>query len=210
MLNVLKIPTRVVKMTMHGLIASCNFITIFFSLFADIRYGRLKIFVLSKALVTGTPILLTITSLFDVNLAAEFVLYVSWMVFYYFFFAGMRATTCQVYEDQFIRPQQEPDIEAFLFKQYMLNKCCGFVIYIVAPILRNDRKCYGRLTCYTIPFGVMTSFYFVSALLCIVEIKQYTDVGPEGNSFSPFIKCLWVSGSCFLGVPKLTVSAHPG
>lgn len=193
MLNVLKVPPREVKMTMHGLISSCNFLTLLFMLIADMCFGKVKIFIAAKFLLTVSPLMLTITAIPEFEFVTEIIIYVSLMVYHYFFFAALRALTGPLYEDQFTRPDDERCIEIFLFIQYMLNKMCGFIAYIVAPILRNDRKCFGRLTCYTIPFSVITILHLMSAVFLFFIRKRIEEIGVIGNTFTPVFKVLLVS-----------------
>lgn len=116
--------------------------------------------------------------------------------------------------DQFVRPQQDKQLEQFFSVFYFAINAGSLISTFVTPILREDVHCFGEESCYSLAFGLpavlmviaignlfflifsisffMYCFQFLVVFVCgkpLYKIKL-----PEGNIMGDFVKCIWV---CF-------------
>jgi solute carrier family 15 oligopeptide transporter 1 len=68
--------------------------------------------------------------------------------------------------DQFVRPQQDKQLEQFFSVFYFAINAGSLISTFITPILREDVQCFGDDTCYPLAFGV-------PALLMIVAVGKF-------------------------------------
>ena len=56
--------------------------------------------------------------------------------------------------DQFVRPQQDTQLEKFYSIVCFTASAGSLISIFVTPILREDVKCFGSDSCYPLAFGV--------------------------------------------------------
>lgn len=67
--------------------------------------------------------------------------------------------------DQFVRPQQDRQLEAFFSVFYFSINAGSLISTFITPILREDVYCFGKDSCYPLAFGV-------PAILMIVAVGK--------------------------------------
>lgn len=68
--------------------------------------------------------------------------------------------------DQFVRPQQDRQLEAFFSVFYFAINAGSLISTFVTPILREDVKCFGENSCFSLAFGV-------PAILMVVAVSKF-------------------------------------
>jgi len=66
--------------------------------------------------------------------------------------------------DQFVRPQQDRQLEQFFSIFYLTMNIGALISSYLTPILREDVHCFGENSCYSLAFGL-------PALLMIIAIS---------------------------------------
>lgn len=56
--------------------------------------------------------------------------------------------------DQFVRPQQDKQLEQFFSVFYFAINAGSLISTFVTPILREDVHCFGEESCYSLAFGL--------------------------------------------------------
>ncbi len=56
--------------------------------------------------------------------------------------------------DQYVRPQQDRELETFFSIFYFVINTGSFLSVFLTPILREDVQCFGQNTCFSLAFGV--------------------------------------------------------
>ncbi len=64
--------------------------------------------------------------------------------------------------DQFVRPQQDRELEGFFAVFYFSVNAGSLISTAVTPILRSEVSCFGDTTCYPLAFGVPAILMLVS------------------------------------------------
>ena len=67
--------------------------------------------------------------------------------------------------DQFVRPQQDRQLEQFFSIFYFAINVGSLISTFLTPILREDVKCFGQQFCFPLAFGV-------PAILMIVAVGK--------------------------------------
>jgi dipeptide/tripeptide permease len=81
--------------------------------------------------------------------------------------------------EQFVRPQQDKQLEQFFSVFYFAINAGSLISTFVTPILREDVHCFGSNSCFPLAFGV-------PALLMIVAVGKCAVVCLTGNCFVCF------------------------
>ncbi|KAI9551403.1 hypothetical protein GHT06_021736 [Daphnia sinensis] len=92
--------------------------------------------------------------------------------------------------DQFVRPQQDRQLEAFFSVFYFSINAGSLISTFITPILREDVQCFGDDTCYPLAFGVPALLMIVAVVIFIAGKPLYTIKKPEGNIMGEFFKCI--------------------
>ena len=64
--------------------------------------------------------------------------------------------------DQFVRPQQDKQLEGFFAVFYFSVNAGSLISTAVTPILRAEVSCFGDSTCYPLAFGVPAVLMLIS------------------------------------------------
>lgn len=76
--------------------------------------------------------------------------------------------------DQFKLPEQAKQAASFFSLFYMTLKVGSLLSTIVAPILRNDVKCFGQDHCFPMVFG--SSLVFAALAIGIYYVRFVKDI----------------------------------
>ena len=63
----------------------------------------------------------------------------------------------------------------------------------LTPIFREDVKCFGDDTCYSLAFGVPAALMGIATILLVLGKKLYVMKPPEGNIMTKVIGSIYVS-----------------
>jgi len=64
--------------------------------------------------------------------------------------------------DQFIRPQQDKQLEQFFSVFYFAINAGSLISTFVTPILREDVHCFGEDSCFSLAFGLPAALMLVA------------------------------------------------
>ncbi|XP_046631111.1 solute carrier family 15 member 2-like [Daphnia pulicaria] len=92
--------------------------------------------------------------------------------------------------DQFVRPQQDRQLESFFSVFYFSVNAGSLISTAVTPILREDVSCFGDDTCYPLAFGVPAVLMLISVVIFLAGKPLYTIKKPQGNIMGEFFKCI--------------------
>lgn len=71
--------------------------------------------------------------------------------------------------DQFVRPQQDRQLETFFSIFYISINAGSLLSTFITPILREDVQCFDQASCFPLAFGV-------PAILMIIAVSESTDL----------------------------------
>ncbi|XP_071444885.1 peptide transporter family 1-like [Hetaerina americana] len=83
--------------------------------------------------------------------------------------------------DQFVLPEQEKQQKQFFSFFYFAINSGSLISTFLTPVLRQDVKCLGEKTCYSLAFGVPAIFMVISLTIFLLGKSMYTVKKPEGN-----------------------------
>ncbi|XP_065570376.1 solute carrier family 15 member 2-like isoform X2 [Artemia franciscana] len=92
--------------------------------------------------------------------------------------------------DQFIRPQQDRQLETFFSIFYFSINAGSLLSTVVTPILRDEVECAGVETCYPLAFGVPAILFAVALAVFVAGKSLYIIKPPEGNVIVDTMKCM--------------------
>jgi solute carrier family 15 oligopeptide transporter 1 len=70
--------------------------------------------------------------------------------------------------EQFVRPQQDKQLEQFFSVFYFAINAGSLISTFVTPILREDVQCFGSNSCFPLAFGVPAVLMIVAVGKCVV------------------------------------------
>lgn len=118
--------------------------------------------------------------------------------------------------DQFVRPQQDKQLEQYFSVFYFAINAGSLISTFVTPILREDVHCFGDDSCYSLAFGLPAILMVVAignpfnsprlhhrsvfkpllSLFTVVFVlgkPMYKILLPQGNIMGDFVKCIGVT-----------------
>ena len=96
--------------------------------------------------------------------------------------------------DQFKLPEQERQLQTFFSVFYFSINSGALISTFVTPILRQDVKCFGDDTCYSLAFGVPAFLMLVATVILVIGKPMYVMKPPQGNILTK------VCGSIYMGI----------
>lgn len=92
--------------------------------------------------------------------------------------------------DQFVLPQQEAQLATFFSLFYFSINSGSFISTFITPILREDVKCFGQNSCYSLAFGIPGVLMVISIIIFGIGKPLYKIRKPEGNMLVKVSKCI--------------------
>ncbi|XP_043465187.1 peptide transporter family 1 isoform X2 [Leptopilina heterotoma] len=92
--------------------------------------------------------------------------------------------------DQFIMPQQEIALTTFFSLFYFAINSGSLISTFITPILREDIKCFGIDSCFSLAFLVPAVLMALSIVIFILGKPLYRIKKPEGNVVLNVSKCI--------------------
>jgi len=89
--------------------------------------------------------------------------------------------------DQFKLPEQERQLQTFFSVFYFAINAGSLISTFLTPIFREDVKCFGDDTCYSLAFGVPAALMGVATILLVLGKNLYVMKPPEGNIMTKVI-----------------------
>lgn len=104
--------------------------------------------------------------------------------------------------DQFVRPQQDRQLEQFFSYFYISINAGSLLSTLLTPVLREDVQCFGQTSCFSLAFGVPAVLMIV-AVGASHLIRVLTFVKTNQSSFFKLSSSL-ASGTTKSDQPKGT------
>jgi len=164
----------------HGFSMCCYFTPIFGAMLADMVLGKFKTIVyismvyvlghLLKTLAAVTPLGLPPVgfSLLGLGLIAIGT-------------GGIKPCVAAFGGDQFKMPEQERQLQTFFSVFYFAINAGSLISTFMTPAIREDVKCFGDDTCYSLAFGIPAILMAVATVIIIVGKPLYVMKPPQGN-----------------------------
>ncbi|KAF5300976.1 hypothetical protein FQR65_LT09020 [Abscondita terminalis] len=92
--------------------------------------------------------------------------------------------------DQFILPQQELQLATFFSLFYFSINSGSLISTFITPIIREDVKCFGMDSCYSLAFGIPGILMVVSIIVFALGKPLYKIKEPAGNMLVQVSKCI--------------------
>ncbi|KAB0790799.1 hypothetical protein PPYR_15309 [Photinus pyralis] len=92
--------------------------------------------------------------------------------------------------DQFTLPQQAAQLATFFSLFYFSINAGSLLSTFITPILREDVKCFGKDSCYSLAFGIPGVLMVISIIIFGVGRPLYKVKKPEGNMMVQVSKCI--------------------
>lgn len=131
--------------------------------------------------------------------------------------------------DQFVRPQQDKQLEQFFSIFYFSINAGSLISTYLTPVFRADVHCFGDDTCFPLAFGVpailmlvavgqfSVSIHILMRMMCwwlnpllaifIFGKPMYKIKKPEGNVMGDFVKCIGVCTHWYIPTINLTIAS---
>jgi len=172
----------------HVFVMLCYFTPVFGAILADTYLGKFTtIFSLSILYAIG-EIILAVSAIPDTlpqeafSLVGLFIIAVGT--------GGIKPCVSAFGGDQFIRPQQDRQLETFFSIFYFAINAGSLISTFITPILREDVKCFEQNTCFPLAFGVPAILMIIAVIIFIVGKPLYKIRKPEGNIMLSVAKCI--------------------
>ena len=94
--------------------------------------------------------------------------------------------------DQFKLPEQERQLQTFFSVFYFAINSGALISTFVTPILRQDVKCFGDDTCYSLAFGVPAFLMLAATVILVIGKPMYVMKPPQGNILTKVFGSIWV------------------
>lgn len=92
--------------------------------------------------------------------------------------------------DQFVRPQQDRQLEGFFSIFYISINAGALISTFITPILRRDVTCFDQASCFSLAFGVPAVLMIIAVMIFICGKPLYKMKKPEGNIMLDVAKCI--------------------
>jgi len=164
----------------HGFSMCCYFTPIFGAMLADMVLGKFKTIVyismiyvlghLLKTLAAVTPLGLPPVgfSMLGLGLIAIGT-------------GGIKPCVAAFGGDQFKMPEQERMLQTFFSVFYFAINAGSLVSTVLTPAIREDVKCFGDETCYSLAFGIPAILMAIATVIIILGKPLYVMKPPQGN-----------------------------
>lgn len=97
--------------------------------------------------------------------------------------------------DQFVRPQQDRQLETFFAIFYFSINAGSLISTFVTPILRADVQCFEQETCFSLAFGV-------PAALMIIAVGEYLQLKVWISRNLSFLSAIFIAGKPLYKIKK--------
>jgi len=93
---------------------------------------------------------------------------------------------------QFVLPEQQNYLEKFFSVFYFSINAGSMISTFLTPVLREDVKCFGQDSCFSLAFGIPAVLMIISVTIFVSGKRFYKIKPPESNVMSQFAMCIGV------------------
>uniref|UniRef100_A0A0P5N991 Oligopeptide transporter 1 n=1 Tax=Daphnia magna TaxID=35525 RepID=A0A0P5N991_9CRUS len=172
----------------HTFLMLCYFTPIPGAILADTYLGKFKTIAILSCIYAFGSILLAVAAI--PNFLPQTGFSMTGLLIIAIGTGGIKPCVSAFGGDQFVRPQQDRQLEAFFSVFYFSINAGSLISTFITPILREDVNCFGDETCYPLAFGVPAILMIVAVIIFIAGKPLYTIKKPEGNIMGEFFKCI--------------------
>lgn len=172
----------------HTFLMLCYFTPIPGAILADTYLGKFKTIAILSCIYAFGSIMLAVAAI--PNFLPQTGFSMTGLLIIAIGTGGIKPCVSAFGGDQFVRPQQDRQLEAFFSVFYFSINAGSLISTFITPILREDVSCFGDETCYPLAFGVPAILMIVAVIIFIAGKPLYTIKKPEGNIMGEFFKCI--------------------
>ncbi|XP_057379153.1 solute carrier family 15 member 1-like [Daphnia carinata] len=172
----------------HTFLMLCYFTPIPGAILADTYLGKFKTIAILSCIYAFGSIMLAVAAI--PNFLPQTGFSMTGLLIIAIGTGGIKPCVSAFGGDQFVRPQQDRQLEAFFSVFYFSINAGSLISTFITPILREDVQCFGDETCYPLAFGVPAILMVVAVVIFIAGKPLYTIKKPEGNIMGEFFKCI--------------------
>jgi len=166
----------------------CYFTPVFGAILADTYAGKFRTILYLSILYGCGNILLSVSAIPNMlpqeafSLIGLFIIAIGT--------GGIKPCVSAFGGDQFVRPQQDRQLEQFFSIFYMAINAGSFISTLLTPILRENIKCFDQNTCFPLAFGVPAALMAVAVIVFVAGKPLYKIKETEGNIMVDVVKCM--------------------
>ncbi|XP_032791790.2 solute carrier family 15 member 2 isoform X1 [Daphnia magna] len=166
----------------------CYFTPVFGAILADTYLGKFKTILYLSCLYACGNVLLSVASIPNTLPQKEFSLLGLFIIA--LGTGGIKPCVSAFGGDQFIRPQQDKQLEQFFSVFYVAINAGSLISTFVTPILREDVQCFGSNSCFPLAFGVPALLMIIAVAIFFSGKWNYKMRPAEGNVMVDVAKCV--------------------
>ncbi|XP_046387900.1 solute carrier family 15 member 2-like [Ischnura elegans] len=178
--NILSFSENDATVIYHAFVLVTYFTPLLGAMIADSLLGRFRtIFYVSIIYIIGN-IVMSVGATPDLRSAATAMTMIG-LVLIALGTGGIKPCVSSFGGDQFVLPEQEKQQKQFFSIFYFAINSGSLISTFLTPVLRQDVKCLGEDSCYSLAFGVPAIFMVISLALFLLGKSMYVIKKPEGN-----------------------------
>ncbi len=94
---------------------------------------------------------------------------------------------------QFKLPEQERQLQTFFSVFYFSINSGALISTFITPVFRQDVKCFGDDTCYSLAFGVPALLMLIATVILVLGKNLYVMKPPQGNIITSVVGSIYVN-----------------
>ncbi|XP_046443391.1 peptide transporter family 1-like isoform X5 [Daphnia pulex] len=166
----------------------CYFTPVFGAILADTYLGKFRTILYLSCLYACGNVLLSVASIPNTLPQKEFSLLGLFIIA--LGTGGIKPCVSAFGGEQFVRPQQDKQLEQFFSVFYFAINAGSLISTFVTPILREDVHCFGSNSCFPLAFGVPALLMIVAVVVFFSGRGCYKMREAAGNIMVQVVKCM--------------------
>jgi solute carrier family 15 oligopeptide transporter 1 len=164
----------------HGFSMCCYFTPIFGAMLADMFLGKFKTIVYISVIYVLGHLLKTLAAVPTLGIPpVEFSMI--GLALIAIGTGGIKPCVAAFGGDQFKIPEQTRQLQTFFSVFYFSINAGSLLSTFLTPMIREDVKCFGDDTCYSLAFGIPALLMLIATVIIIVGKPMYVMKPPQGN-----------------------------
>jgi solute carrier family 15 oligopeptide transporter 1 len=172
----------------HVFIMLCYFTPVLGAILADAFLGKFRTILYLSILYACGSIILSVAAIPNTLPQTAFSLIGLFIIA--FGTGGIKPCVSAFGGDQFIRPQQDKQLEQFFSIFYFAINSGSLISTFLTPILRDDVHCFDENSCFSLAFGVPAILMLTAVVVFVLGKPRYQMKDPETNVFGEFCFCI--------------------
>jgi len=174
----------------HAWSALCYFMPIFGAIIADSWLGKFKtIWIISIIYVLG-HLFKTLAAIPPLGLPPAEFSFIG-LALIAVGTGGIKPCVSAFGGDQFKLPEQERQLQTFFSVFYFSINAGSLISTALTPILRQDVKCFGDDSCFSLAFGVPAVLMAIATVILVVGKPFYNIKPPQGNIITSVVGAIF-------------------